>query len=123
MMDSARKEIVYIDPTPNVLRLVESAVELFRSEIKRIDERWDIYDNHLKERALAEAKRLDAVREVDATAVRVANDRAIEQASALADQVSTSAEVQRALVAATAAAVAANLQQAAKQLADRLDEQ
>lgn len=115
------------DPTLNTLRLIDTAVNgltaLFASEAHRVDERFSMFSTYIKDMGIAESKRIDAIREVDATAVRVANDRAIEQAGVLANQVATSAETQRALVATTAAVVATNLQQVAGQLADRIEEQ
>lgn len=114
------------DPTPNTLRLVDTAISgltaLFASEMHRVDERFLMFSTYMKEMGIAESNRLDAVRAVDATAVNVANDRAIEQASVLATQVATSAETLRALVATTASAVATSLAQVSAQLTDRIAE-
>ena len=114
------------DPTLNVRELLDDAVislkELFRSEIRRVDDRHDALIKQMQERMVAESKRLDAIREVDATAVRVANEKTIETAATLANQVSTSAETLRALVAANATTVALNMQQQGAQLAARIEE-
>jgi len=108
------------DPTPNTLRLMDTAVNgmtaLFKSEMKRVDERFAMFSDYMKEMGVAESKRLDAIREVDATAVRVASDRANATAATLATQVSNFNETQRALVNATADAVAKNLQQVSGQI-------
>jgi hypothetical protein len=72
--------------------------------------------------AVAEAKRIDAIRAVDVNAVAVANQRTSEQATALQTQTTASAEVLRnqvarsaedlrALVATTAATALNNQQQ------------
>jgi hypothetical protein len=75
------------------------------------------YDSRLQ---VAEAKRIDAIRAVDVNAVAVASTRASDQALVLATQVSQSAEALRALVATTAATVAASQQQLANTLSARL---
>lgn len=114
------------DPTLNVRELLEDAItslkELFQAEIRRVDERHNLLMLQMRELSTAEAKRIDAIRDVDATAVRLANDKAVEQATVLANQVATSAETLRALVATTAATVAANMQQQGMQLAARIEE-
>lgn len=114
------------DPTLNVRELLETAVaslkDLFQAEIRRVDERHETLTIQMQERMIAEAKRLDAIREVDATAIRVANDKTIETAATLAGTVSTSAETLRALVAANADTVATNMRQQGEQLAARIEE-
>lgn len=124
-----------IDPTANVLQLVEAAVErlddLRASENKRLDDlraaesrRVDgeaalraHYDGLL---AAAEAKRIDAIRAVDVAAVAVASERATQQAQVLANQVSTSADALRALVATTATAMAQAQTTLTQQFNDRI---
>lgn len=114
------------DPTFNVRELLDDAVAslkgLFQSEIRRVDERHIQLTEQMRALQLAEAKRVDAIREVDATAVRVASDKSQEQAIVLANQVATSAETLRQLVAANAATVALNMQQQGLQLAARIEE-
>lgn len=114
------------DPTLNVRELLDDAVaslkELFQSEIRRVDERHAVLTDQMRALSSAEAKRVDAIREVDATAVRIANDKAVEQASVLASAVATSAETLRGLVATNAAAVAENMRQQGEQLANRIEE-
>ena len=108
------------DPTPNTIRLIDTTINgltaLFSSEMRRIDERFAMFSDYMKELRVAESKRLDAAREVDATAVRVANDRANATATTLATQVSNFNDAQRALVNATADAVAKNLLQVSGQI-------
>jgi len=115
------------DPTPNTLRLIDVTVNglagLFNSEVRRVDERFVMFSDYMKELRIAESKRLDAAREVDATAVRVANDRANATATTLATQVSNFNDAQRALVNATAEAVAKNLLQVASQINDSAKEE
>lgn len=115
------------DPTQNTIRLMDTAVKgltaLFASEMRRIDERFVMFSEYIKSMSAAESKRLDAAREVDATAVRVANDRANATATTLATQVSNFNDAQRALVNATAEAVAKNLLQVASQINESAKEE
>ena len=112
------------DPTENVLKLVDAAVtrldDLRDAESRRVNEQLALrasYDEKLRE---AEAKRIDAIRAVDVNAVAVASARADNTATVLANQVSTSAENLRALVASTASANATTLSQITTTLTDRL---
>jgi predicted aconitase len=57
---------------------------------------------------------------VDVNAVSIANERAVQQAAVLQNQVSTSAEALRALVATTASTIAQQLQQITNQTTERL---
>lgn len=129
------RPIPLIDPTANVLKLVEQSIvrlddlraldnrrqdELRGAESRRVDEEANLrvfYDEKLRD---AESKRIDAIRSVDVAAVATANERATAQASVLANQVAQSAETLRSLVASTAASVATNLANVSSQLADRL---
>jgi hypothetical protein len=74
------------DPTANVLALVKEAV-------KRLDDISKVNYKHAKELRIAEAKRIDANRAGDVQAVALANERAINQASVLAKQVTDSAQM------------------------------
>lgn len=124
---SNNEERVKQDPTPNTLRIIDAAVSgltaLFASETRRVDERFVMFRDFIKDMNSAEAKRLDSAREVDATAVRVASDRANATATTLATQVSNFNDAQRALVNATAEAVAKNLLQVASQINDSAKEE
>lgn len=114
------------DPTLNTLRLIDVTVngltEWFRSETHRVDERFAMFTSYMEKMGLAESKRLDAIREVDATAVRVAADRALDTAAVLATQVSAFNDQQRGLVATTADVLARNLQQVQNQIAENAAE-
>ena len=113
-----------IDPTANVLALVEAVVkrinDLHDAELRRVDELMELRAAFYAKLAEAEAKRIDAIRAVDVGAVAIATERATQQAAVLAAQVSQSADTLRALVATTAATVAAQLQQMSAQLVERL---
>ena len=104
------------DPTPNILLLINTTINgltlWFKAEMKRVDER-----------SVAETKRIDSIREVDATAVRVAAERALDTQATLATQVSSFNETQRGLVNMTADVVAKNLQQVTKEINDKAQEQ
>lgn len=91
-----------------------------KETIKRIDELATLRDEHYKQLAVAESKRIDAIRSVDVNAVSVASERAGAQALVLAAQVSTSAETLRSLVATTAATQATQLSTLTIQITDRL---
>lgn len=103
------------DPTPNTLLLINTTVNgltgWFKAEMRRVDER-----------SLAESKRIDSIREVDATAVRVAADRALDTAAVLATQVSNYNDNSRTLVNTTADVLAKNLQQVQAQIAETAQE-
>ena len=121
------------DPSANVRALNNAANrrqddlrkavwKLYKSETKSILREMRLRATHDKEIREAEGRRIDAIRTIDTNAVAVASQRSGEQASALAAQVATSAEVQRnqtaasaealrALVATTAATALANQQQ------------
>lgn len=102
-----------------LLRIASSDCKL-DAEIKRIDEKITLQANAAALLNSAESKRLDAIRLVDISAVAVASDRAAQQALVLANQVESSAENLRTLVASTAATVAQQSAQQSAQLSDRI---
>ena len=123
------------DPTQNVQRLIDDAAchinELMASGFARVDSRID--DERLRSDDLRKAmeKRSDdlrsadneqrqAVRSVDVDSVKVASQKAGEQATVLANQVDKSAETLRQLVAATAASSSTQIAQQLAQVTDRL---
>lgn len=130
------------DPTENVRELVVAAniraddlrkaesrriEDLILAERRRVDESVIALRREAELRAdfsaqlnLAETKRIDAIRAVDVAAVAIANERAGAQASVLANQVATSAETLRALVATQAAASAQVFATSTSQLSDRI---
>lgn len=106
-----------IDPTANVLKLVEAATQrlddlrtaemrrledLWLAETKRLDQVAELRAKHAEQLTVAESKRIDAIRAVDVAAVATASERATGAASVLANQVAASAETLRTLVASTA---------------------
>jgi hypothetical protein len=88
-----------IDPTQNVLQLVEAAItrqdDLREAEAKHIRELDAMRDAHAKELRESESARLDAIRAVDINAVQRAAEVAAAQAATLAGQVAASAEALR----------------------------
>ena len=84
-------------------RHVAEMLQLVADQMRREMENRDA---HTKELRLAEAARLDAIRDVDAAAVASAAAVQATAAAALAAQVTASAEAVRTQVAATAAAAA-----------------
>lgn len=133
-----------IDPTANVLQLVEAAIArqddlrtleaahrkdhesmrgtylaAERQHLRELAEIRATYDDKLRD---AEAKRIDAIRAVDVQAVSAAAQVQATQATTLAAQVATSAETLRNQVAAAATAqtvaLAAALEPVQKDIAD-----
>lgn len=153
-----------IDPTKNVLDLVEASIrrqddlrnaldkqlqtevatqariselrythaqDLALAQAKQLESEARIRAEYADRLAVAEAKRIDAIRAVDVNAVAVANQRTSEQATALQTQTTASAEVLRnqvarsaedlrALVATTAATALQNQQQQFSGLSARI---
>ena len=113
-----------IDPTANVLSLVEAAVhrldDLREAESRRLTELSDQRAKFEEKLAFKESQRIDAIRAVDVGAVAIASERANQQAQVLANQVAQSAETLRALVASTTQAQAKSLEQVSNQLTDRI---
>lgn len=118
-----------IDPTANVLQLVEAAIQrqddLRAAEFKRQDDLRVAESRHLREIAelrakfggeirAAEAARIDAIRTIDVGAVTRASEAAAVQATTLASQVTQSAEAMRTQVAAAAQAAAIALEASLK---------
>lgn len=112
------------DPSLNVREMLGYAVDrlddLRDAESRRVDEMVALRAQYEEKLALAETKRIDAIRAVDVNSVSVANEKATQQAAVLADQVASSAEALRGLVASTAATAAITHQQSATALSDRL---
>lgn len=123
-VDAAGRPV--IDPTQNVLDLVQAAIQ-------RQDDLREAADRHVREIAalrsdyedklrLAESARIDAIRAVDVGAVNRAAEVSAQQAATLAAQVATSAEALRTQVAAAAqaatTALAAALEPIQKDIAD-----
>ena len=102
-----------IDPTQNVLDLVNAAIErqddLRQVEVRHVRELIAVrasYDERLR---VTETARIDAIRAVDVGAVNRAAEVSAQQATTLAAQVATSAETLRTQVAASAVAATATL--------------
>lgn len=97
-----------IDPTKNVLDLVESAIkrqdDLRNMESQHTKELMNLRADHYKELRILEAERINAIRAVDVAAVQSAANVSATQATTLAAQVAQSAETLRNQVAAAATA-------------------
>lgn len=115
-----------VDPTANVLALVEAAVhrldDLRLQNLEHLEVVGELraqYDERLRE---AESARIDAIRAVDAGAVSRAAEVSATQALTLAEQVRVSAETLRTQVAAAATAqsiaLAAAIEPLQKDIAD-----
>lgn len=80
--------------------------ELLRAEILTLTTALKDHIDYTRTAAVAEAKRLDSILDVNATAASLDKERAVDQAAILAKQVETVAQTARDLVAATAVAQA-----------------
>jgi predicted secreted protein len=142
-----------IDPTKNVLDALANAVgrlddlrkasdaindlryvhmkELLAAEAARADNEAKLRAEYADRLSMAEAKRIDAIRAVDVSAVQATSSKAQDQAVALQTQVNQSAEVLRnqvarsaedlrALVSTTAAAALQSQQQQFTALSTRI---
>jgi hypothetical protein len=135
-----------VDPTRNVLDLVGAAVkrlddlretdarassslsdlalkrldDLRAAESRRVDEELKMRSDFDEKLSLAEASRINAIRAVDVNAVAVASERATQQATVLANQVTASADNLRTLVATSAATLAEQQRNSTTQINDRL---
>ena len=115
-----------IDPTQNVLDLVDAAIrrqdDLRESESRHIREVARLRAEHAEDLRKAETARIDAIRAVDVGAVNRAAEVSAQQATTLAVQVAQSAETLRTQVAAAATAatvaLAAALEPIQKDIAD-----
>jgi hypothetical protein len=90
------------------------------SEIENLEKQMAIRFEYINKITESEAKRIDAIRAVDAGAVALASEKAAVQATVLANQVIASAEALRILVASTNIAVAQQLAQVSNQLSERI---
>jgi cobalamin biosynthesis Mg chelatase CobN len=126
-----------VDPTENVLQLVEAAVrrldDLRQMETHHQAEKAGLIAEHLASIAqlradygeklrLAESARIDAIRAVDVGAVQRAAEVSAQQAQTLAVQVATSAEALRAQVSAAQAAAASSLAAALEPMQRSIDD-
>jgi hypothetical protein len=97
-----------IDPTQNVLDLVNAAIkrqdDLREAESRHMREITQLRAEYTAQLRAAETARIDAIRAVDVGAVNRAAEVSAQQATTLAAQVATSAETLRTQVAAAAAA-------------------
>jgi hypothetical protein len=121
-VDAAGQPVV--DPTKNVLDLVEAAVkriddirtleaqyqrELIQSESRHQTAMANLRGEFGEKLRNAESARIDAIRAVDVGAVQRAAEVSAAQAQTLANQVAVSAEALRAQVAAAQSAAATSL--------------
>jgi hypothetical protein len=96
-----------VDPTENVLQLVEAANrrqdDLRRMESSHVREILGLRAHYMEKLSAAEAKRIDAIRAVDVAAVQRAAEVAGTLAQTLATQVTTTADAMRVSQAAAIA--------------------
>lgn len=120
---SERFILARIEASEHLEELREMHAKALReSESRRLDEVIALRANYEERLQAAEAKRIDAIRTVDVNAVAVANQRAVEQAAVLDQNVTQSADNVRNLVADTAAAVAAAQEASNNALSAKIDQ-
>jgi len=132
MMAEKPEKIPLIDPTANVLKLVEQEVirlndladlratyqgKLAAAESRRVDEQAALREEYAEKLRDGESKRIDAIRAVDVQAAAAERERSNQTAALLANQVTNSADVLRALVTSTADQ---NQKNVVQPLADRI---
>lgn len=127
-MDSDRSGGPVVDPTANVIALIEAATarqdDLREETTKRIDaglihqqelakvrdecarDMADIRERHSKEIRTLESDRLDKIRQVDVLAGNTASDRSLIAIQTLATSQAAAAETLRSMVTTTAATIA-----------------
>jgi hypothetical protein len=127
-----------IDPTKNVLDLVEAAVkrlddmttlraQLSDEQVKRLEREQallvamaDLRAVHQKDLDALESKRLDAMRQVDQLAVKTEADRASSAITALANAAATTAETLRSAVNTSATNLATQLDRTVTAITERI---
>jgi hypothetical protein len=114
------------DPTYNVRMLMEAnnaaLKELTEVKVQHVEETQRLHVMYQEKLTLAEAKRIDAILSANVSAQQTDRERASAQAQVLANQVASSAETLRLLVASTATAQAASQSQTTGQLNDRISQ-
>jgi hypothetical protein len=104
-----------------VIALEVNRVDALReSEIRRINESMIAHALFNEKLAEAEAKRLDAIRSIDAATTVSIQEKTAAQALALAKTLEIGNDTLRNLVASTASTITEQLKSVATQLADRL---
>lgn len=127
-----------VDPTQNVLDLVEAAVlrqddlrlasdvlnaeRVLRLEqgVAHIKELSEVREGHAKEMRVSEAARLDSIRQVDVTAVRTEATRALEAIQTLAATSARDAETLRTALVNTATTIASQTSETVKLITERI---
>lgn len=119
------------DPTYNVSELVNAAVqrlddlskmqmECTKEVIGLNKEILNLHVTYGEKLSVAESKRIDAIRAVDVAAVAIASEKANQQATVLANQLTASADTLRNLVATTATTVNEQFRAVTSQLMDKI---
>jgi hypothetical protein len=115
-----------IDPTQNVLDLVEAAIarqdDLREADRRHVMEIMAMQERHAREMRKAETDRIDAIRAVDVTNVSRAAEVASAAAQQLANQLQQTAEAMRAQVAAAASASSIALANALEPMQKAIDD-
>ena len=113
-----------IDPTKNVLQLVAAAVtrldDLRVADARRLEEIATLRSSMERQLMEAELKRIDANRASDISALAMANERAMNQASVLASQLSSIADNLRNLILDSNAKTTAAMEEIANRLSTRV---
>lgn len=120
-----------VDPTENVIALTEAANKrqddlrgaqdkYVEARIKHVEQIGQIRAKHSKEMRKLESDRLNAIRQVDVTAVKTEADRALQAIQALAATTAINAETLRTALTNTAATIAKQTSDTVGQLIERI---
>ena len=117
MKKSVDEKTKNIDPTANVIELVRTSIsrlddlrkadrEIIEEKVTHTREMMRLRAEHQQELDIAEARRLDSNRNVDIQAVNLAYERAVGQATVLANQLAQTTDSLRNLVSQSSFALA-----------------
>lgn len=120
-----------VDPTENVIALTEAGHKrqddlriaqdkYTEARLKHVEDVGKLRAEHFKEMRRTEADRLNAIRQVDVTAVRTEADRALQAIQALAATTAINAETLRTALTNTAATIAKQTSDTVGQLIERI---
>lgn len=126
-----RKNEPVMDPTENVMKLVEAAnrrqddlrhetTVRIDSELRHLKDMAELRAAHSKEMRAAEADRLNSIRQVDVTAVKTEADRALAAIQTLAATTATNAENLRNALTNTATTIAKQTADTVQQITERI---
>lgn len=130
-MTTIKQDIPYVDPTPNVLALVEASVKRIDDlrletikytdvQVGHIKEMAELRDEHSKQIRASEADRLDKIRQVDIGNTAAAAAQALTAIKTLADTTAAALLINQKAVTDTATAQATQLANTVGRIDERI---